>query len=538
MMTEDLKNYILESFNSGKTKEEIISTLLKVSWPISDIEEALCIVQSQQKISFENQINKKIEIDFKNKKNINNSFRLSYIIFFIIIGILSGTIFLLLQDRINLNEINSKKTREFYTHIAKSQISFTNAGDMVFPDEQKFLTQKQEFILNKESFIDINLRDMKLVLYENGSQIKEMQILTKGKIGSWWETPTGNYKVLRKEVNHFSSIGKVWMPYSLQFYGNYFIHGWPYYDNGSPVLSSYSGGCIRLSNHDAETVFNFAKNNMPVLVLEDKETENFGTLKPKAKNASLPVISASAFLIFDIASSEIILEKNINKKLSIASLTKLMTAVVAHELIYLGRPIKALLQTPSNVYQSFQISEGHYYNGFDLLYPLLMQSSNDAAKTLASFLGEQNFVRDMNIKAKSLGVNDTHFDDSSGISSENTSTAYDISKLLQYIYYKRRFIFDISKGKEFNNVGFIKIGDTINIRDLKNFNEFSDAPNLIGMKNGETTAAGQTIATVWNFSASNGNIPVGIIILGSKDRVEDTKNLLKWFKNNFEILSD
>ena len=218
------------------------------------------------------------------------------------------------------------------------------------------------------------------------------------------------------------------------------------------------------------------------------------------------------------------------------SLTKLATAVVAHELVYLGRPIKVTPQTLASAYQIFQASVGEYYYGFDLLYPLLMQSSNDAAKTLASFLGEKNFVRNMNTKAASLEMRDTNFDDSSGMSAANISTANDVSKLLQYIYYKRRFLFDISKGKEFANVGLIQIGNTINIRNLKNFNEFSDQLDLIGMKNGETSVAGQTIATAWDIRTPQGSVPVGIIILGSRDRVKDAEGLLKWLRENFETL--
>ncbi len=272
------------------------------------------------------------------------------------------------------------------------------------------------------------------------------------------------------------------------------------------------------------------------MVLEDKETEHFGLLKPKAGNAVLPALSAKAFLISDLASGETILEKNADEKLPIASLTKLATAVVAHELIYLGRPIKVTPQTLANAYQIFQISIGNYYNGFDLLYPLLMQSSNEAAKTLASFLGEQNFVRNMNAKAASIGMDDTRFDDASGMSAEDISTVKDISKLLQYIYYKCRFLFDISKGKEFESAGLVQIGNTVNIRDLKNFNEFSDEPDLIGMKNGETSIAGQTIATVWDIRTPQGDVPVGIVILGSRDRAKDTESLLKWLKENFETL--
>ena len=55
------------------------------------------------------------------------------------------------------------------------------------------------------------------------------------------------------------------------------------------------------------------------------------------------------------------------------------------------------------------------------------------------------------------------------------------------------------------------------------------------MKNGETTAAGQTLAGVWEFESADGKIPVGIIVLGSTDRVKDTQALLNWLKQNFNL---
>lgn len=533
MITDDLKRYVQESLGAGQTKEEIARSLIAAGWPVSDIEETLRILQADVVPEV---AAKKTESTINRKTETNKVAWLSYAVLVGVIVILGGTIFAFWQDKIDLAQTNTQKVRDFYTRIAESQISFTDAGEMVLPDEQKFLSQKAEYNSRKESFVEVNLRTMRLALYENGTKIKEVEILTKGREGGWWETPSGNYKILGKEINHFSSIGKVWMPYSMQFYGNYFIHGWPHYDDGTPVAQGYSGGCVRLSNEDAKEVFDFAKKGMPILVLEDKEARHFGLLKPKAGNAVLPALSAKAFLISDLASGETILEKNANAKLPIASLTKLATAVVAHELVYLGRPIKVTPQTLASAYQIFQVSVGEYYYGFDLLYPLLMQSSNDAAKTLASFLGEKNFVQNMNTKASSLEMADTSFDDSSGMSATNISTASDVSKLLQYIYYKRRFLFDISKGKEFENIGLVRIGDTVNIRDLKNFNEFSDQPDLIGMKNGETSAAGQTIATAWNIRTPQGDVPIGIIVLDSKDRVRDTKNLLKWVRDNFEVL--
>lgn len=525
MPTDELKRYIRESFISGKTREEIRRALITVGWQEVDINAAfqeLGIVKSSS------------NSQSPDKAKARRIF--VYTVFICATIILSGSVFYLWQDRIDLSNTNARKVREFYGRLAESQVSFTDAGEMVFPDEQKFITQKAEYIQNKESFIEADLRAMRLTLYENGAAGKTMEILTKGKERSWWETPTGDYKVLGKSVNAFSSIGNVWMPYSIQFYGNYFIHGWPYYDDGTPVPQGYSGGCIRLSTEDAKAVFYFAEKEMPVLVLEDDAEYRFGSLAAKVTNFVLPAVSAKAFLISDLSSGETILEKRAEERLPIASLTKLMTGVVAHEIIYLGRSIKVTPQMLASVSQIFYPVAGESYIGLDLLYPLLMQSSNESAKVLSGFIGDEVFVQNMKAKAASLQMADTQFADSSGISAENVSTASDISKLLQYIYYKRPFLFDISKGVAFENVGLIKIGDTISISNLKNVNEFIRDPDLIGVKNGETSAARQTLATVWNVHTAEGDVPVAIVVLGSEDRKEDTTALLRWLKDNFEVL--
>lgn len=525
MVTDELKKYIRESFVSGKTVEIIQQALLEAGWQDIDIRNAL------QELGIIKQSS-----DFQSRDKTKTRRIFVYSTFICVIVVLSGATLYLWQDRLDLTNTNAQKVREFYTRLAQSQISFTDTGEMVFPDEQKFLTQKAEYIKNKNNFIETDFRAMQLTLYENGVGGKTMKILSKGKERSWWETPTGNYKVLGKAVNGYSSIGNVWMPYSLQFYGNYLIHGWPHYDDGTPVPQGYSGGCIRLSTEDAKVVFNFAKVGTPVLVLENEEEHNFGILTAKATNAVLPAISAKAFLISDLSSGETILEKRAEEKLPIASLTKLMTGVVAHEIIYLGRSIKVTPQMLASVSQIFYPVVGERYIGLDLLYPLLMQSSNDSAKVLSGFVGDETFVRNMNAKATSLQMTDTQFADASGISAQNISTTYDVAKLLQYIYYKRPFLFDISKGIAFENVGLIKIGETINIPNLKNVNEFIENPDLIGVKNGETGAAKQTLVTVWNVRTAQGDVPVAIIVLGSENRKKDTDVLLKWLKDNFTVL--
>src|SRR3989344_3348659 len=113
------------------------------------------------------------------------------------------------------------------------------------------------------------------------------------------QTPNGVYKIRSREENHFSSIGEVWMPWSMHFYGNYFIHGWPYYPSGAPVADTYSGGCIRLSTSDAKELFGEVKNGMPVLAYAGHATQAdagayFRRVGRDGKTAPGPGISAAS----------------------------------------------------------------------------------------------------------------------------------------------------------------------------------------------------------------------------------------------------
>lgn len=441
----------------------------------------------------------------------------------------------LMQTKAHIEDANDAKIRDALTTLTQGQIGFEESGKMIFPDEQKFLSTKQAYSAAKKDFIVADLKAMKLTMYDDGMASTTFDILSKGKDGSWWETPTGDYSVLAKITNGYSSIGDVWMPYSMQFYGNYLIHGWPHYSDGTPVSSSFSGGCIRLADEDAERVFNFVSVGTPILVLEDMIRIDTGVLTTTVTEAALPAIAAESFLVADLRSGEVLVEKNADTKRPIASLVKLMTAIVAHETLYLGRSLWVNTDAEEDKSEAFDPTEGERYVGLDLLYPLLMQSSNETADVLAQALGERSFLINMNNKATSLKMSETTFIDPSGIDEGNISTAHDLSKLLQYIYYKRPFIFDITKGELFDNVGSIKIGDSVSISELKNYNEFVDDSNLVGLKNGETIAAQQTLAGVWKIHTKEGEVPVAVIILGSPDRKKDAEALIGWVRTNYEV---
>lgn len=384
-----------------------------------------------------------------------------------------------------------------------------------------------------ERMIAADLTNMKLYLFENGHATATIDILSKGKRGSRWETPTGLYKIETKEENHFSSIGEVNMPFSMQFFGNFFVHGWPYYPGGEPVPEGYSGGCIRLSTEDAKKVYEFAKRGTPIFVQEGgiatSSAVSIGTTPP-------PRLSAKGFLIADLRSGTVYAEKNADTAYPIASISKLLTALVANETIHFDRTLTVNSDdraqtdgTPGSIVKGDTFTVG------ELLYPLLMESNNSAAYTLARYNGQNNFVEWMNDKAKAIGMEHTNMEDPSGLSPENKASANDLFKLMRYIEESQSFILNLSR--EPNKKMKAENGRTYT---FANFNHFAGDTGFLGGKVGYTDEARQTMAAIFELPIKNSTTTatIAVIVLGSDDRKSDVQRLLTWFKGTAKVVEN
>lgn len=147
----------------------------------------------------------------------------------------------------------------------------------------------------------------------------------------------------------------------------------------------------------------------------------------------LALRSNVAFVI-DQNSSEVLFEKNANVALPIASITKLMTGVVVTDA---KQDLDEVLQvTDADVdrhkYSSSRLPVGARMTRRELLHITLMSSENRAASALGRNYpgGKEAFVAAMNAKARELGMNDTRYVDTSGLSSQNVSSARDLAKLV------------------------------------------------------------------------------------------------------------
>lgn len=286
--------------------------------------------------------------------------------------------------------------------VPPTRISPDQILSKILSGEDSLHYEKKESQDSTEKYIIANLTTKELFLKEGGLITKTIPILSIGKPGSYYETPGGIYSILQKEKTHFSSIGKVYTDYSLQFFGNFFIHGWPYYKDGTPVQSGFSGGCIRLSNEDAKIVYDFASLGSRVIVLSEENSPKkeyeymlMGTPRP-------PYVSAKAYVVEDAESGEVLVSKNEDTPLPIASLTKLVTALTSLDILNQEKEIriqKEALETEGN---SGNLYLGQKIKVGDLLYPLLLTSSNDAAESLATVFPRSYFIDQMNKKAVAI----------------------------------------------------------------------------------------------------------------------------------------
>src|SRR3989344_5733919 len=392
-----------------------------------------------------------------------------------------------------------------------------------FANPDFFGSVQKQFINEKANFISADLSSMKVSLYKDGKLVKEVAILSKGREGSWWETPAGLYKIESKEKSHFSSFGRVYQPWSMAFQGNFFIHGWPHYKDGTGVPEGYSGGCIRLSDADAKAIYDLAEVGWPVLVYEHDYASDGAHF-----SMATPEFAPPQFLVADLSSNFVFLQRDSQEVVPIASITKLVTALVAAEYINLDSNIiiaKEMLATTSVK----RLVAGESVSAYQLLYPLLLESSNEAAEALARHVGRNYFIALMNKKAAAIGMTHSHFSDPSGSDPENVSTAEDLFALAKYISNKRSFVLGITSGKVKDSAYGVP-----EFKNLRNFNDFVDTPGFAGGKVGKTIAAQETGLYLFDVTLGGQKRRLAIIVLGSQDRKADASAMLEYITANFQ----
>jgi D-alanyl-D-alanine carboxypeptidase (penicillin-binding protein 5/6) len=246
-------------------------------------------------------------------------------------------------------------------------------------------------------------------------------------------------------------------------------------------------------------------------------------------DSSRPLLQAEAGIVADLNSGQILYQKNGLEKYPIASLTKLMTALIIiqeHELDEVVTIPQLATQVGGS---SINLQNQEKITVLNLLKGLLIQSGNDAAVALAVHNSQSvgKFVEKMNLKANELNLQNTNFANPMGFDDpENYSTAQDLFTLAKAVY-KYPTIQKIVNTKETT----IYSTDKASSHLLQTTNLILDNYlNVGGLKTGTTSQAGGCFIGI----TKNEEHPKIAIVLGSNDRFLDTKVMLDWVQNTFK----
>jgi len=285
----------------------------------------------------------------------------------------------------------------------------------------------------------------------------------------------------------------------------------------------------------------FAYSYADVLSVRQQNQQDDATLAAETKPRSvqdteqyyavgttpIPNLSARSFIVADITTGDILVQDGRKVEYPIASVTKMMTAVVSKMLAVDSEMVEVSERATNTEGFRGGLSIGEEISTDDLIYPLLLVSSNDAAEAIAEHFERDNFMKQMNVQSKFIGMKDTYFHDPSGLSEYNTSNADDLFAMLQYVYKQHPEILEVTDKKSVTAAGHY----WENKNRLKSLD-----PYYIGGKTGYTDAAKHTGVGVFEVPVSGGSVKtLGIVILGSSTRENDIKKLIQYIQKHIHF---
>jgi D-alanyl-D-alanine carboxypeptidase len=225
-------------------------------------------------------------------------------------------------------------------------------------------------------------------------------------------------------------------------------------------------------------------------------------------------ITAKAYLVKDLTTGAIAAEYKQDTLMPIASLSKLAAAVVEQKLI----PPDARIPITAAVMRTYgntaDFRAGETFTASDLLYPLLMVSSNDAAEAYAQYYGRAEFIKAMNDFVQSIGAYRTYFADPSGLDPENVSTADDQAIIMDWI-----------RKNDPDLVSIMALhAKTIRDHTWVNPTHFLSWSYYLGGKNGYLPEADRTASAL--FALGPAKDVYSVVVLGSDNRDADMIKLL------------
>lgn len=252
-------------------------------------------------------------------------------------------------------------------------------------------------------------------------------------------------------------------------------------------------------------------------------------------------IDSDKYILYNLNDNSVIIEHNSNEKTQIASLTKIMTTIVAIENVKdYNRKVTITKEMYNNIewdiaVAGYKVGDKVTYN--DLFYGAILPSGADAVNALAYsvFNNYDSFIKKMNDKANELGLKNTRFSNPIGLYDENNySSAKDISTLLIYALKNKKFK-EIFTAKNYTSTTGVKMKSTIETYNAKNDNE--NLNYITGAKTGYIKKAGYCLAT----TAEINGIEYLLVTLNAHTNgaphIKDAIKIYKYYSENYEYKS-
>ncbi len=237
-----------------------------------------------------------------------------------------------------------------------------------------------------------------------------------------------------------------------------------------------------------------------------------------------PTVSAFEWAVYDETAGVMLATWNVDERRPMASVTKVMTAMVVLDEADLDDIVTVPTMATSSRGSSAGLVAGEQWTVYDLLVAMLVRSGNDAAVTLAWHVGDGDidaFVSKMNARAVELGMSDTHFANPNGLDhADHFSTANDlVTMTIASLDYP-----DI---QQIARIKTIKMPEdpTGKTRQVNNTNRLLGTyPGVVGLKTGDTPYANKVLLGV----TERGPRRIVTVVMGSDDHFSDSRELIDW----------
>ncbi|HNV96972.1 MAG TPA: serine hydrolase [bacterium] len=295
-----------------------------------------------------------------------------------------------------------------------------------------------------------------------------------------------------------------------------------------PIILSFLN-ITNTSNNFTYPEINNINNKTFIKFMDNSSDKN--EFPKKIINDSLGVnVSAKSILVRDLNTDKILFSKNKDEVRQIASITKLMSAIVIKDLnVDYEKIIEITKEDSVGDFSKTKLLPGDKLKFKDLLSNSLIVSSNSGVLCAIknANISEEEFVKKMNQKAKEMGLKNTSFEDATGLSNKNISTAEEILKITKLAFSYEDIKLETSQKKYSFQLDSGKVIEVSNTNEL-----IGSYLNIKAGKTGYTEEAGYCLVSEVEYDNKG---PILVVVLGSNshfERFSDLKDVSNWvFKN-------